>query len=319
MQVSAFHELKETGEFGVLGLRLLGTLMTQELSRFPTLSRASADEPDDYVQEFFVDRGMGLTLALMLQASDDDSFARFTRRSIRNWLIDQVRKTALGSLYRQVESLLGADSCFQQVPNDQPGAGGWRMVGSTGGPWGGDPAALDAVAASVKVRAVRGKGTERRAPLGERLDLGSLVEAILTCAGGSLETAQIVGVFARRFPAVLDPLQVSLDDLGIGGAWISDVADRSGYRDPERRAIAAEDDFELQLCALTVFEQLSHEERQIVIAGGDIDLVRTLLGCGRSVAYTRRKKVLKLIEELAGPEEDLPAVFEAVQELCKAI
>lgn len=319
VHMSAFNEFDSRGEFGELGLQLLDTLMSQELSRFPALSRNSTDELSDYVQDFFKDRGKKLTAALKVQASDDVSFGKFIRRSINNWLIDQVRKTDLGALRRQVQDLLEKDSRFQQVSEGEPGAGRWQMAGSTDGPWGGNPAELDATAASVSVRAVRSKRTQRRPPLGNRADLLALMEAILVQAGGSLETAQIVDVFTRRFPGALQPIQVSLDTPLAGNSTTTIIADPHRTADPERSAIEAEESFDLKLCALTVHGQLEPLERKIALVLGNVTAVQALLGCGRSTAYLQIARVAELIKELAGHNYDPYAVLLAVQDLCNDI
>lgn len=319
VQVTAFHEFESRGEFGELGLQLLRTLMNQELSRFSALTQHETEDLWDYVQKFFKDRGKKLTAALKVNASDESSFGKYIRSSINNWLIDQIRKTDLGAMRRQIEELLETNSCFHRVPEGEAGAGRWQIDGSSSGPWGGDPSQLDAVAASISIHAVRSKGSQRRPPLGSRKELVALIEAILVRAGGSLETAQIVDVFTRRFPGALRPIQVSLDTQWTEGTAAIDRADTNSFGDPERTAIEAEENFDLEHCALRVFGQLQPQERQIALVLGNVTAVQSLLGCGRSTAYLQNAKVAELIKELAGNNQDPYAVLLALQDLCHDI
>jgi hypothetical protein len=68
-----------------------------------------ADALWDLAHDFYVDRGARVTTMLAAQASDEASMRRLLRRSLRNYLIDRVRKTDLGALRQRLEELLRDD------------------------------------------------------------------------------------------------------------------------------------------------------------------------------------------------------------------
>lgn len=94
--MSAFGELRRDGQFGPAGLALLGALMEQEARRLPVLGRTHwpLTRVEDLTQSFFVERGMALTTNLVAAGvTDDVALGKYVRRSVRNWLTDQARKT----------------------------------------------------------------------------------------------------------------------------------------------------------------------------------------------------------------------------------
>src|SRR6266545_3275777 len=110
--ITAYEELVELGHLDAAGLQLLFELARQEAHRFPSLAPPegwTADALWDLAHDFFVDRGARVTTMLLAQASDEASMGRLLRRSLCNYLIDQVRKTDLGALRRRLEELLSDD------------------------------------------------------------------------------------------------------------------------------------------------------------------------------------------------------------------
>lgn len=91
--------------------------------------RLQQADQDDLVGNFVVDRIEPVTAMLLAQAVDDDSMGRLLRISIKRWLIDQARQTAVGALRRRLEELLSAVEAFEQVPGreawSRPMAADW--------------------------------------------------------------------------------------------------------------------------------------------------------------------------------------------------
>src|SRR6266508_4267941 len=138
--ITAYEDLVELGHLDAAGLQLLFELARQEAHRFPSLAPPegwTADALWDLAHDFFVDRGARVTTMLLAQASDEASIGRLLRRSLRNYLIDQVRKTDLGALRRRLEELLSDDPAVERVRAGEPGAGWWRLAGTSAAPWGG--------------------------------------------------------------------------------------------------------------------------------------------------------------------------------------
>ena len=250
--IAAYEEFVELGHFGAVGLRLLFELTREEVRRFPLLRPPggwTSDAVWDVVHGFYVDRGPRVTVMLLAQAGDDASMARLLRRSLRNYLIDQVRKTDLGALRRRLEELLDGDPAVERVPTGEPGAGRWQLAGMAGVPWGGRIEELVATAYAVSgVRLVRWSSDARRSPIAERESLRAVAQAVLAAAGGSLEIGQLVAVFARRFPATIElgDVPMSPEVEAVASAPVEDL--------PEVQVLVAER-------AREVYDQLTPRER----------------------------------------------------------
>jgi hypothetical protein len=271
------------------------------------------------VQEFFVDRIQPLTAMLMTQATSDESFGRLVRRSVQNWLIDQARRTATGSLRRTIEKVLGESPTFEKVPTGQAGAGRWRLADTDGEPWGGDTGPLIAAAWRVAdVRVPRWTSNSRRPPVADRASLVAIAHAVLEEAGGSLEIAQLVYVFSQRFSASLDPIVISLDERSDNN--LDDAAPGvdlpSQDVGPEEFVIAESVALDVAIAAAEIAGRLSGTERAIVPVLDNSVAVRKRLGLGRSQSALFASTLKLKIRALAGTGEDRDQIVREVIALC---
>jgi hypothetical protein len=314
--IPAFEELCARGCFGPLCLRLTKRLMREESWRFPVLSSAGrlqqADQ-DDLVGKFVVDRIVPVTAMLLAQAVDDDSMGRLLRISIKHWLIDQARQTAVGALRRRLEELLSGVEALEQVPDGKPGAGRWRLTGSAGLPWSGRTGDLiDAARTVAQVKMPKWSSTTRRPPVADRASLVAVAHAVLSTAGGSVELAQLVEVFVARFPAVLDPALVPLPD---GSDDRSDGIVDTALA-PEEQVIAELDELDASTSAAEIVGMLTGSERRMVPLLDDMQAVQDLLGCRRSQAYHQAKRLKEKLVQLCGDREGHLDVGKEVIRLC---
>src|SRR5262249_32514374 len=212
--IDAYCELQQLGHFGRLGLGLLFKIMREEVQRFPVLRPGSGWTEDsvwDCTQAFFAERGPAVTVGVLAQDADSGSMSRFLRRSIRNFLISEARKTPAGAVRRKIEDLLAATTDFVQVPQGAPGAGRWQLDGRLVPPFAGELRPLVTAAYNVPgVKAVRWSGN-RRTPLASDVSLVAIIRAVLAAAAGSLEVAQLTFVFLRRFPVAVECADATLD------------------------------------------------------------------------------------------------------------
>ncbi|MGV0698969.1 hypothetical protein [Mycolicibacter sinensis] len=309
--ISTFDELQHAGHLGKECLALIEKLLREELRRFRPLTHL---ESEDVVQDFLVDRIKPLTASLLSQATDDDSLAKLLRISIRNWLIDRARETGTGHIRRTLEKVLGAAPEFERVAPGEAGGGRWRIASGDAAPWTGSIADLTAAAWSVReVRVPKWSSPTRRAPLADRDSLVAIINAVLTRAGGSVEIAQLVAVFADRFAAALDPVVASIDD----DDHPIDVAATTA--DPEETLIADEVALDVATAAAEIAGRLTENEREIVPILHDSAAVRLKLGKGRTqcAAFTARLKAK--IRELAGTSGDAEEVVREVVTLCGGV
>lgn len=314
--MTAFEEFQRVRDFGELGWELLNKLVSEELAKVPALARHSSDEVSDYVIGFLTEKRAKLLVTLIAEAGDESTFGKIIRRSIKNWLIDKVRQTESGAFRRQVEGLLRS-SLFDQVPSGSPGAGRWRLAGSTCAPFGGDPELLYSAARSVSVRAIQWKGTQRRSPLGSSKELANLLVAIFQAANGSLEISQIVDVFTHRFPAASYSMSVSLEALSADGMEVFSTEDTNSSGDPEGSAIDAEEMEDLSISARTVYEMLSCLERRMLPILANVEAVKLLLGCRKSKAYLEIQRLAAKIKEYAGGTGNYLELFYVLEEMCR--
>ncbi|MFE4828112.1 hypothetical protein [Streptomyces sp. NPDC056672] len=287
-------------------------LLKEETRRFPALTHGTGWQPADWEDlfgDFLEERAKAVTANLLSLATDDASMGRLLRRSIRNWLIDRARETGPGALRRRLEEVLSAEPEFEQVPEGQPGAKRWRLQGSGWAPWSGDSGKLVEAAQAVSaVRIPKWSSTTRRAPIADRASIVAVASAVLSTAGSSLETAQLVEVFTVRFPIVLDPVIVSTEE-GSEGAY-RDVA-----LTPEEAMVAAEADLEAAVTAEEIVGMLSPEERRLVPIADQQLKVRELLRCGRSQASLKVKRLRERLSQLIG-DHDVHRVGLEVIRLC---
>jgi hypothetical protein len=152
----------------------------------------------------------------------------------------------------------------------------------------------------------------RRPPVADRASIVAVAHAVLEAAAGSMEVAQIVAVFLVRFPAVVDPPVVLMQDH-------HDVVVRAEELTPEEHVIAAEDELAAGVRAAEVAGMLSAAERQLVPHLADIPAIQQVLGCGRSQAYHHAKRLKDKLAQLVGEGEDVRAVGLEVIRLCGGV
>lgn len=314
--LSAYAELHANGRFGEAAYHLLFELARQELRRFPVLRQNPADEDAvwDVVGDFLVSRGSGVATMLLTEATDDHSFSALLRTSLRHWLVDQARKTDLGALRRRLERLISEDDRFEVVPGGQAGAGWWRLAGTGAGPVGPPLADLCAVAWEVRdIRIPAWNSQERRAPSADVESLGRIMQAVLTRAGGSMQPATAVAVFADRLPNALDPAENPLTDAEAAGLASADGA----CGDPAEAVVAVETASSASQLALNIYAMLSADERRLLLClDGTINGQMEATGYGRSQTYQRVSALKVRLRALLGEDGDEVRIF-VMSELCR--
>jgi hypothetical protein len=83
----------------------------------------------DLLHEFLSERLEDLTDTLIAVGADEEALLKRTSRIMKNWLIDQARKTDTGAIRLRLEELLRADPGFLQLPGH---AQRWALAGVAG-------------------------------------------------------------------------------------------------------------------------------------------------------------------------------------------
>lgn len=269
--------------------------MREEVQRFPVLEPGSGWTEDsiwERVQSFFTERGREVTVAVLAQTSDLASMSRYLRRSIRNFLVSEARKTPVGSVRRKIEDLLAASPEFERVPSGTAGAGRWQLVGAQWSPYAGELRPLVAAAYSIPgVRAVHWSGG-RRAPLASDESLVAILNAVLSAAAGSLAVPEVTWVLVQRFPAAVELADATLDQSAFD-LTVAPFEDRPDVL------------VEVSARAREVYDQLSPSQRALLPhLDKPVDDHMQILGVGRSQAYEAARKLRAALRELV-PEDEL--------------
>ncbi len=307
----ACEEIQALGRLDEACVKLLCALMREETRRFTVLCPPGGwnrDVVEGFVGDFFVEKAQTLTAELVTIGVTAQVVGKVMRRWIRNFLIDRARDTPLGRIRRKLEEdMLGQYPEFHQVPSGEEGAGRWYLAGQPCYPYGGSFAPLIEAAYAVPgVKAVRWSGP-RRPPLTSDASLRAIVAAVLTAARGSLEVAQLVHVVAQRFPAAVEPEDITIDD---------DTFDRVARMGSEDPGIGLETRESIR----AVFEQLSPSQQVLVpYLDRDITVVMEVLNVGRSRAYEAVKHVKDLLDRLLPDDDTRGIVYAAVVERCGAM
>ncbi|WP_326759126.1 hypothetical protein OHB35_15215 [Streptomyces phaeochromogenes] len=312
--ISTFDELHELGHFGPVCLSLIYKLVWEEARRLPVLAPAAGWQKadlEDLLGDFLADRIEPVTANLLALAKDDDSVGKLLRTSIRHWLIDRSRKTAVVSVGRSLEKVLSDSASFEMVLPGSEGAGRWRLANTTVQPWSGPLTPLvEAAYAVPNIKIPRWNSETRRAPIADRASIEAVIHAVLTAAAGSMEVAQLVEVFTNRFPVVLDPVVVSLPpDAG-------SVIAVDAHPSPEELVLECVDDTEDASRAEGIVSVLSPQERRTVPYLNSAGGIQTLLGCGRSQAYHHAARLREKLRQLVGDGDDVRSVGSEVIRLC---
>jgi len=260
----------------------------------------------DLLHEFLCERLEDLTDALIAVGADEEALLKRTSRIMKNWLIDQARKTDTGAIRLRLEELLNADPGFLRLPGH---AQRWALAGMTGTEVGRDEEdSLFAAAMAVpNVKPVRWRDEGRRAPMASGPDLTRVLTAVLGCAGpGGLEIGMLTRVFQRRFAVtVTSHVPLDADDM------LSDRLAAPVTADPAEESVAA-------ARAAEVYAQLSDRERRILLHLDDRPRVEQILNVGRSVAYIHIARIRVTLAALAGEDLDVEAVAVELVRLAQA-
>lgn len=312
--ISAFDELHDLEYLGPACLALINKLIREEARRLPVLAPPAGWQKadlEDLLGEFLADRLKPVTANLLALATDDDSVGKLLRTSIRRWLIDQSRKTAVVSLGRSLESVLADSDAFETVPADEVGAGRWRLSGSTVQPWSGPfDGLVEAAYAVPNIKIPKWSSETRRAPVADRTSIEAVIHAVLSDAAGSMEVAHLVEVFTSRFPVALDPVVVSLPD-DAGSQITADP-----HASPEEIVLARDDEARAASAGAEIVAMLSPLERRMIAYLDCPGEIQTLVGCGRSQAYHHATRLKEKLRQLVGDGDEVRSVMSEVIRLC---
>jgi hypothetical protein len=287
-------------------MAMLTSLWRSAVKRFYVLKPPegwTADAQEDLLHDFLADKLKDLTDAVVAVRDEEEAVSKVTNRIMKNWLVDQARKTDTGAIRLRLEELLRGNDMFVQ-----PGGQGvrWALAGSQAISGVDVDTLLGAATAVPNIRPVRWSDDTRRAPMASGHDLTRVLHAVLECAGGSVEMATLVAVFRRRFAVTVTSL-IPLDEDDT-------LLDRLAAPTAATRAEV----HEASAQASQVYAQLSDRERRSLLHLDDRQAVQRELGVGRTVAYTVVGRVRAALQALAGQDVDLEDLVPELVRLAEA-
>ncbi|MFF4693432.1 hypothetical protein [Streptomyces sp. NPDC001307] len=232
MAGGAYEELSQTGQLGTETFELLRRLVHQ-------VRRSSGFPPPEGYEEWNDDAAYDVITAMLTRegagqqfvtscfalAADDASLERLFLTSIKNFLIDEAKKTPRGKLRRRIARLMGADASFHRTPGPPPR---WALSEPPeGAVWQGD---LDYLVAEAW--RVRGVGITRwnhsgPTPVQTVHALMTILVQVLRHAQGAVREEDLAKVLESRFD-LLSPARFThlyADDGALAGAVEANAAE----------------------------------------------------------------------------------------------
>ncbi|MEU8926208.1 hypothetical protein AB0D10_35645 [Kitasatospora sp. NPDC048545] len=204
MATSAFEELSQTGELGYASLELLRRLVHQVRRTYgfpPPEGHSEWSDPAAYdlINAMLARKGEGrkfVTSCLVL-AVDDASLERLFLTSVRNFLIDEAKKTPRGKLRRRIARLMSEDSAYRKVAGPPPR---WTLVEhADGAVWQGG--FDDLIAQAVRITGVGITRWNHSGPTPKQTvhALKTVLLGVLRYARGAVREEELARVLEARF------------------------------------------------------------------------------------------------------------------------
>ncbi len=299
MTTQVRDEIAARGVLGPATWAMLTRAAAIEMVKFTGLDELETAE--DLAVDFFEERLDSYPTALAV-TSDDDSAMALTRRWMRNWLVDRVRKLPFGAMRNRIEKRLQRSPLFVESEVVRF----WRLADGADEDISVDSDTLREIAsrAAVQVSASASGGVR----LGKQGELEELLRQVLESAG-RLHISEIAAICAARFPAAMesgDAILASSDD-----EW-DEVEASEEAPDFLRgtRIKIAEERF-----ADEILLRLDDRDRAVLRWGDDPAVLGAQLGIGRSSTYAVIAKTRARMVEWCGDAEAALRLMPAVVRL----
>jgi hypothetical protein len=253
------------------------------------------------VAEFFAHSQTPRRLTdLATRCRTDDVLRRQLEVTVRNFLADIGRKTAVGRLVLRFNEVLKGDANFVRRDHD------WAFAGSAARPGAVDLDALIAVASEIEVvvPAAWTKG-DRNSPEIDSPSVVRLTTAVLDAAGGPLSASVLAQIAAKR--------------LGLGSVPLS--LDVTAFDPPTRISGSLDSTGDAAIRdsrAQQILEQLNDAERVSIGCLVPVEKLGPLLGVSGSKASLIRNRAITIVRSNLHGDEDRPALEGAIAELARS-
>ncbi|MGI5518981.1 hypothetical protein [Streptomyces sp. CA-106131] len=236
MASGAYEEISLTGQLGPQTFEVLRRLVHQvhRSSGFPPpegYSEWSDDAAYDVITGMLTREGAGqrFVTSCFVSAVDDSSLERLFLASIKNFLIDEAKKTPRGKLRRRIASRMAESTDFRRAPGSPPQ---WALSEyPENAVWQGD--LDDLIAVAWRVRGVGITRWNHSGPTPARTveALMTILTQVLRHAGGVVREEDLAKVLEARFELLAPARFTTLyaDD----GALVDPTAEASAQTDAD--------------------------------------------------------------------------------------
>jgi len=296
--MSAYSELRDTGQLGEEGVRLLYDTVRRVARRFPPSGGGSWDS-DKYMEaahDFLTSRATNPITSLFAIAADDDSFSRLLTTAVLNYFRSLARQSERAKLLRRINTVLDEDARFVRA-SDRPLR--WALRGQESlEEYSGTPEVLYAAAWEAQGVAVARWRSSTRTYVSDRESIAAFAHAVLGAASGPVNLDVLLDVGARRFDLREPPLIIDIDDVPVGHPEITEH--------PDGAMVDAE----------TLWSQLTEQERAALpYLDASVREAARGLGLGKTTAAALLRRLKTLLADTAGSDG---AVIVRLQELAVA-
>lgn len=306
--MSAFDDFSRTGQWNDELARLLyKSVRSVAISRNFPKPAGFGSWTDDAVYEtahefLYGPGGERRITALLVSATNRESFERLLDTYVQNFLRDIARRTDIGKLVRRINEVAEADASFQ-VAAANPRR--WCLAGGPTDPSIAPASILSAALKDVKVVVPAWSSEVRDAPAADRASFVSMIQAVLSAADGSVSAADIAHAVAERLDIRRVLPQEPLDPmLEIG--WEPPDPDASPDTDVEDRDLAVQ-----------IFDRLDDNERILYAnQGSTVRQLGDLLGMSKSRAATMQTALHAKFAALLTAYDDVRGALRHLDQLC---
>lgn len=292
--MDAFDELSQYGEIGPATYALLLDRVRREVRRrgYPTPHAGGTWTEDDYIETVheLVSKRRDLTLSLLATA-DQNALTALLTTIVRNFLIDQAKKSDVGKLSGRLQTLMRADPRFVEDVH-----GRWGLTASRRAPTTTQDSELEAAAWVPRGLTLEELPKAGPTPGKARVVLLTVSEAVLTAADGTVDPMTLARAVGRRF-GLVSPIH-------------SELPEQPAASDQGQALVEPSDD---------LLAVLDNDERTALRASthaGGTAAVARALGCGRTRAEAiLQRAIAKARATVAAQDVDADEVLSTLDSL----
>lgn len=285
--MSAYSELRDTGQLGEAGVRLLYDTVRRVARRFPPPGGGSWDS-DKYIEaahDFLTARATSPITTLFALATDEESLKRLLATAVLNYFRSVARQSERAKLLRRLNTVLDEDPRFVLAGAEGLRPRRWARRGlENREEYTGSPEVLRRAAWEARGVELARWRSATRTYISDRESIAAFAHAVLTAASGPVSVDLLLDVAAHRFDLREPPVLIDIDDT------------------PAAAAVAQQSD-EAEVEAEAVWSQLTEQDRAALpFLDGTVREAAQALGVGKTTAAAVLRRLKALLADTVGDD-----------------